>query len=180
MLHIPKPKQGDYAAYAQIYIDRVADTSEVSIEQQLVTSLAAVLDFCRHLPPELHTFRYAEGKWSVKEVLQHLIDVERVFAYRALRFSRKDTTPLTGFDQDDYVLHAHADRRDIDALLFELEIVRKATLCLFESLEADSLEVRGTASNYETTTAAIPYLIVGHTLHHLAVLHERYFPDKEA
>jgi len=119
-------------------------------------------------------YRYAPGKWSIKEVVAHLCDVERVFAYRALRFARGDATPLPGFEQDDYVASGAFGARSLASLVDEFETVRRATLSLFRGLDEDAVHRRGTASGGEFTARAVAYIIAGHELHHGALLREKY------
>ncbi len=117
---------------------------------------------------------YQSGKWTVNDVLQHTIDCERIFAYRALRIARRDTTPLPGFDQDPYALHAHADGRDLPGLLGEMTLVRDASISLFASLDRAALLACGTCSGIALSAASLGFAIVGHQLHHLQVLATRY------
>src|SRR5262249_9752650 len=120
-------------------------------------------------------FRYAPGKWNVKEVVGHLSDAERIFSYRAMRIARGDVTPLASFDQDDYIRGANFAERTLADLSEEFSIIRAATLALFRSLNDDAWSKRGTASNNEVTVRALAYIIAGHELHHRRVLDERYF-----
>lgn len=120
--------------------------------------------------------RYAPGKWSVKEIVGHVIDAERVFAYRALRMARGDQTPLPGFEQDDFVAAAHSDRRTLDDLVAELEHLRAANLRFFRSLEPADWERTGTASDAPFVVCAFPWILAGHEAHHRRVLVERYLP----
>jgi uncharacterized damage-inducible protein DinB len=126
--------------------------------------------------------RYAPGKWSVKEVLGHLCDAERIFAYRLLRIARADTTPLPGFDENAYVPPAEFDARPLPDLLRELKAVRASTIELVEGLPRAAWERRGQASGKSISTRAIAYITVGHVTHHLGVLRERYglFPSADA
>jgi len=119
-------------------------------------------------------FRYAPDKWSVKEVIGHLCDVERVFAYRALRFARNDAIPLPGFEQDDYVVAGGFGARSLTSLVAELEAVRHSTVALFGGLDGPAVARRGTASGGEFTVRVVAYIIAGHELHHRAILQERY------
>lgn len=121
-------------------------------------------------------FRYAPGKWSIKEVVQHLIDCERVFAYRALRFARKDTTPLPGFEENDYAPAAEADRLTLDALMRELDVVRASTMLMIQGFPPGALERSGTSNGRPISVRAICWVIAGHSNHHAAVLAERYIP----
>ncbi len=123
---------------------------------------------------EKATYRYAEGKWSVKDVVQHVIDSERVFAYRAMRFSRNDMTELPGFEQDHYADHASSDRRDIKDLMSEFTSTRYSTISLFSSLTDEHLQRTGIASGVEFTVEILGYIISGHLLHHLEVIREKY------
>ena len=117
---------------------------------------------------------YAPGKWTIKEVIQHLIDSERIFAYRALRFARADKTPLNGFEQDDYVTASHANERSMQSLMREFACVRDASIALFEHFTADMLQAAGTANKTEATVESIGRVIVGHEIHHMDVIKSKY------
>ncbi len=117
---------------------------------------------------------YAPGKWTIKEIIQHLIDSERIFAYRALRFARADETPLMGFEQDDYVAMAYANKRSMQALMREFACVRDASIVLFESFDTEMLERIGTANKTEATVESIGRVIVGHEIHHMDVIKSKY------
>ena len=119
-------------------------------------------------------YRYAPDKWTVREVVGHVIDTERVFSGRALHFARRDPAPLPGFDQDPWVVEARSDERTLRSLLAEMGAVRRSTLALFRSFPADAWEPRGTASDVEFTVRAVLFIIAGHELHHRRVLEERY------
>ncbi|MEQ9405875.1 MAG: DinB family protein [Cyclobacteriaceae bacterium] len=119
-------------------------------------------------------FRYAEGKWSVKDLIQHIIDGERIFTYRAVRFARNDRTDLSGFEQDDYVANAHADKRDIQDLMAEFTATRNSTILFFESLNEADYQRTGTANGYGFSVEVIGYMISGHLIHHLKVIREKY------
>lgn len=131
--------------------------------------------FFSALPSEKWHYRYAEGKWSVLDILQHLIDSERIFAYRALRFSRLDATPLPGFDENLYAANAKAEKRDASALIDEFELVRRANIIFFRSLAEDARARVGMANNNPISVNAIGFIMVGHVLHHIRVINERYF-----
>jgi len=122
------------------------------------------------------SYRYAPGKWSLKDLLQHLSDGERIFAYRTLRLGRGDATPLPGFEEDDYAAAAQADARHLADLLADFSSARAATLTLCRSLPEGAWDFRGTTSGKQITTRCIPYIIHGHAAHHLAVIRERYLP----
>ena len=121
-----------------------------------------------------HEFRYAEGKWTIKDIILHLIDAERIFAYRALRIARNDKTALPGFEENDYVISANANEREFESLLKEYIIVREATISLFENLSETDLLKPGTASNASVSVRGIGYCILGHELHHKNIIIERY------
>lgn len=133
--------------------------------------------FLTDLPEEKWDFAYAPGKWTVKELLGHIIDSERIFQYRLLRFSRGDSTELPGFDQDIFVAAGNAARRSPESLLREYQAVRGSGLLLLESLSADELKNRATANGYEIAAGWIPYFMAGHEIHHVKIMKERYFPS---
>lgn len=132
------------------------------------------------IPEERWDYRYAEGKWSIKELVQHLIDAERIFGYRALRFARKDATPLPGFDENIYAPASKADRRTKSNLLEEMIIVNASSAVLFGSFEEEMLESEGTANGHSISVRAIGFVIVGHALHHAKVIRERYLKSVES
>lgn len=119
---------------------------------------------------------YAPGKWTVKDIIQHIIDTERVFAYRALRIGRGDKTPLPGFDENVYAEHTTAASRTLADLLEEYDLVRKTTILLFRSFTTGMLQEEGTCSGKTISVAALGFTIAGHTIHHVNVLRERYYP----
>lgn len=141
---------------------------------QLDRQLETTLSFFKDITEERSLYRYAPEKWSIREVLGHVIDAERIMAYRALRFSRGDRTPVPGFEQDDYVKLASSNDRSLQDLTAEFELVRKANLCMFRSLSAEAWQRRGVANENEVSVRALAYIIAGHELHHLEVLRSRY------
>ena len=167
----PRPSSGEYAPYYEKYVSLVpvGDVVE-TLERQVAETLALL----RELTEEQGASRYAPGKWSVKEVIGHLIDAERVFAYRALRFARGDRTPLPGFEQDDYVTAGNFDARPLADLADEFEHVRRSTVALLRPLGEVEWGRSGTASDKEVSVRAIAYIIAGHELHHMRILRERY------
>lgn len=126
------------------------------------------------LPVDIWKKRYAPGKWSVAEVLLHLMDSERIFAYRALRLGRGDTTPLPGFEQDDYVPHSDADKRTAASIVEEYLAIRNATIELLKNFTPERWSGRGLASGHEVTVRALAFIIAGHEAHHLQIIRERY------
>lgn len=155
------------------YIDPLPDGNVLELLANQVEGTAALLD---SIGEERAGFRYADGKWSVKEVTGHVIDVERIFGARALRFARGDRTPLPGFEQNAYVAHASFDRLPLAALIQELRSARASTLALFGNLAEEALTRRGTASGGEFEAGAVAWIIAGHEAHHARMLRERYIP----
>lgn len=166
-----RPKSSEYAPYYEKYVSRVPDGDIVgNLRSQLEETLALI----RGIPEARGDFRYAEGKWSIKELLGHVIDSERVFTYRALRFGRGDTTPLPGFEQDDFVRGADFGKRSLSDLAEEYEHVRRATISLFASLEATAWDCRGKANDTEVSVRGIAFIVAGHERHHIEILKTRY------
>ncbi len=170
-----KPSQlqpSEYASYYGNYIDQVAE--EYTLIEELEISLHRFIKFVQDIPMDKFDYQYAEGKWTIKDIIQHLIDAERIFAYRALCFARKDATELPGFEENDYVDEANANNRSIMELLTELSAVRHATLLLFKSFNETQLLRSGIASNNPMSVRAIGFVIIGHQNHHQKVFEERY------
>lgn len=168
---IPKPAAGEYSPFYQGYLDRVS--SEPRLLPVLARQLTnfeslAVLDESRA------AFRYADGKWTVREVVGHMADAERIFAYRMLRIVRADETPLAGFDENAYVAAAGFERRAMADVAGELRDVRQATLSLVRSLTEDTAARAGQANGVRVTARAIAWIVAGHADHHLTILRERY------
>jgi DinB superfamily len=166
-----RPDKSEYPVYCEGYVSRVPAGDIVEIlGSQLEDSLALF----RSIPEARGGYRYAEGKWSVKEVIGHIIDSERIFAYRALRFSRGDGTPLAGFEQDDYVRGGAFDKRSLKDLIDEFEHVRRATISLFSSLDGEAWSRRGSANKNEMSVRALAFVLAGHERHHVEILRTRY------
>ncbi|MBT9394661.1 DinB family protein [Hymenobacter sp. NST-14] len=166
------PAATEYGPYYYTYVKLIAGDPLEALRRQ-PRELRQLL---AGLTEEQGTFRYAPGKWSIKENLVHMLDTERIFAYRALRISRGDTTPLPGFEQDDYVPASGADSRPLAAILAEYDAVRAATLSLFESFTPAAISRQGTASGQPVSVRALAYILPGHEAHHLNLLRERYLP----
>ncbi len=132
------------------------------------------LDYCKRLTEQQGLYRYAEGKWSIKEVIQHVIDSERIFAYRVLCFARNDKTELPGFEQDDYVPESKANKRSIHSLLTEFTSVRASTVDLFTSIPGDIRQRVGVSNGVEMSVETLGFIISGHLKHHLNIIQERY------
>ena len=135
---------------------------------------ASFIRFLDTIPTEKYDYRYAEGKWTIKEVLQHIIDAERIFAYRALRFARKDTTPLPGFDENLFAAASKADKRSWDKLVEEFKVVRRSSELLFHSFDEDQLQSDGISSNSPNYVLALGFILIGHATHHQKIIKERY------
>ena len=166
-----RPDSTEYAPYFEKYVFQVADGEiVVTLGRQIESTLSLI----RGLSEAQGDHRYAPGKWSVKEVIGHLIDAERIFAYRAMRFARKDATPLAGFDENSYVENASFGSRTLADLAEEFEHTRKSHLYLFKHLDSDAGLRRGHANNNEATVRALAYMIAGHELHHVDILRTRY------
>ncbi|MDG1403192.1 DinB family protein [Polaribacter sp.] len=167
---IPK---NEFAPYFEQYMQLVSK-DEKSIIENLVASQKVFDDVLRNLPVEKHNFSYAEGKWTIKELIQHIIDTERVFSYRALCFARNDNTSLPGFDQDVFAENDNANDRNYYDLLNEMEVLRKSSIKLFKSFCNEALLRVGVASNNKISVRALGYLFSGHQMHHLNIIKERY------
>lgn len=169
---IPRPTPHEYAPFYARYIERVPEGSNLPA---LLEAQAAELDaLLGGLDETKALHRYAPGKWSIKEVVGHLADAERIMAYRLLRIARGDATPLAGFDEDAYVAVAAFDRRTLADIRAEFQTVRRTTLALIHSLDAEAFARRGTSNQNPVSAAAIAHILFGHTAHHMAVLRERY------
>ncbi len=168
---ITQPKPGDYAPYYQKYLD-AASTVDNALD--LLAQQSDVLAFMATWPEDQAGHRYADGKWTVTQVIGHMSDTERVFAYRLLRIARGDATPLASFDENAFQLEAGFEGRTVASVVAELRAVRQASLTLIRSLDAAALDRAGTASDKRVTARALAWLIAGHFAHHTAILKERY------
>lgn len=166
-----KPGEGEFLPYYERYIALVPAGDVLSTLDSQMSETQSLL---RALPASSSTYRYAPGKWSVNEVIGHLIDSERIFAARALRFARNDSTPLPGFEQDDYVRNSSFDAFPVAELASEFDSVRRATVFFFKHLEEPAWMRRGIANNAEVSVRALAYIIAGHELHHREILRSRY------
>ena len=170
-LVVGRPGPDEYAPFYAEYIGRVAGDDP---RTAVLSQSGELRAFLGKLSAGVGAERYAPGKWSVREVVGHLADAERVFAYRALRISRGDATPLAGFEENDYVAAAGYDRLPLGDVVAELVAVREATVALFRNLDAAAWARRGTANAVAVTVRALGYVILGHADHHLEVLRTRY------
>ncbi|MFK8104184.1 MAG: DinB family protein [Saprospiraceae bacterium] len=171
MSTICRPNKHESAEYYFTYINKVSDDNFI---KTLKTNVAATMKFLEHLPLPKWEYRYAPGKWTIKEIMIHIIDTERIMCYRALRVARKDKTPMPGFEQDDYVAQLNSTQRSIDSILEEYQAVRAASVSLFKNFTDEEYEQIGTASGHPVSPRALGFIIAGHEIHHLTVIKERY------
>jgi uncharacterized damage-inducible protein DinB len=162
----------EFTLFNATYINQVS--GEYALIEELEISVHRFIKFVQNIPLDKFDYRYAAGKWTIKDIIQHLIDAERIFAYRALRFARNDKAELPGFEENDYVDEANAIKRSIQDLLTELAVVRQATLSLFKSFSNEELLRIGIASNNQMSVRALGFTIIGHQNHHQIVFEERY------
>lgn len=164
-------QEGEVPSYYQTYTLKVPQNDFLQV---IKDSTITFVQFLEALPEDKWTFRYAPEKWSIKEILLHIIDTERIMAYRALCMSRGDQTPLPGFDQDAYVPYSNADERTVPSLIMEYKAVREASIQLFEYMDDAQIDAVGSASGNPFTPRALGFIIAGHQIHHLQVIKERY------
>jgi uncharacterized damage-inducible protein DinB len=160
------------------YKNYVKQIEETDLLQALRISGHRCLELVHSIPEEKADYRYADGKWSIRELLCHMIDAERIFAYRALRFARNDKTPLAGFEENDYATEANASGRSLQKIVAEIAHLRSSTIDLFESFTPEMLVRKGAANNNELSVIVLGFIIAGHETHHCNVLKERYLSDK--
>ena len=163
----------DFEKYIQRYLDLVPSENWI---EAMKTASAETLEIYESLSEEQGNFAYSEGKWSLKTLLQHLIDTEKVFAYRALRFSRKDQSLVSGFDEEAWADNSYAENRTLKSLIKEFKVTRKQSSIFFKTLPAEALQLIGIVNENEIKVETIGKLTVGHNLHHLNIIKERYLP----
>ena len=166
-----RPETHEFAPYYNTYISLIEDNAVLPV---LDAQSGEIRDMFSGIPEEKGTFAYAEGKWTIKELLSHLIDGERIFAYRILRISRGDVTPIEGFEQDGYIETSNANNRSFSDLLDEFDHERQANLLLVKNLTDEASLRMGTASNNPISVRALVYIMAGHVKHHVNILQERY------
>lgn len=169
---IEKPEPDEYPFYASMYIDLLPDDG--LLLKHLKDNINQVKALISALPEEKWSYRYAPDKWTIKEVLVHIIDDERIYAYRALCFARNEKIALPGFEQDEYVLYSNANERSISNIMEEYEAVRFATIALFNGFDQTALLRQGVANKNKATVRALGYHIAGHELHHINIIKEKY------
>ena len=174
---IKRPADGEYMPYFGRYISLVPEGDILAI---LAAQNESTLALLRSLAESQGGYRYAPEKWSIKELVGHVSDTERIFADRALRFARADQTPLPGFEENDYVKNASFDAQPLAAIVAGFADVRRSTLSLFRTMAIEATARRGKANNAEITVRALAYVIAGHELHHMNILRTRYLEDVQA
>jgi uncharacterized damage-inducible protein DinB len=168
---IPRPGREDYAPYYHTYVSKVPEGDLIEL---LVTQLEDCSKLAAGISEAAANASYAPEKWTIKQVFGHIADTERIMAYRLLRIARGDTTPLPGFEQDDYVSAADFNSLSLQQIVEEFRAVRAATIALLQNLHADSLSRRGTANGFAVTAQALAYVVAGHERHHIEILRSRY------
>jgi hypothetical protein len=166
-----RPEQGTYPAFLETYISKA---KEDNILDALKANTQLLESFFKSIPQDKGDYAYAPGKWTIKQLIIHISDAERIFSYRALRFGRGDAQQPLPFEEDDYAKNSNADKRTLNSVIEELLAIRKATTLLFESFSEETLKLEGTAARGKVSLNAIGYAICGHAAHHVAVGKERY------
>jgi len=166
-----KPSTTTYPEYFQRYINQV---KEDDLKLAFKNQMPAAEIFFQSISEEFSLRKYAEGKWTIKEVLQHIIDAERVFSYRAMCFARKEQSILPSFDENSYTINSNANDRDWNEMIAEFTATRKSSEYLFNSFTDDALNAIGKASDYTISVAALGFITVGHLEHHIRIIQERY------
>jgi len=166
-----RPEPADYPPYMAAYVSKVPDGDVIDT---LSRQISETLTLLRSIPESIGDKRYAPEKWSIREVIGHMADTERVFAYRALRFSRADARPVEGFDENDFVRGAPFARVALADLINEFEHIRRSNIYLFNNLDEEAMERRGVANGFEVSVRALAFVTAGHEAHHVHILRTRY------
>ncbi len=169
-----RPGTNEYAPFYEGYVSRVPEGDIIEIARGQIAETMSLLET---IDEERSNFAYAAGKWTVKQVVSHMADAERVFAYRALRFGRGDATPVPGFDENVYARSSNTEARTFKSIVAELRAVRAATIELWEGFPSEAWARSGTANDRSVTVRALAYITAGHELHHRAILQDRYLTD---
>lgn len=172
LAHIGLPNREHAAKYFDHYLNMAGQ--QVDLLKSLTDNLNEALDLIAQIPAEKENFAYAEEKWTVKDVLLHCIDTERIFQYRALRLGRNDATPLIGFDENAYAPFAHGEYRTLQSIVDEMIAVRNSTIALFKNFQLENFDFVGQANGHPLSARSAGWIMVGHMKHHLTVLTERY------
>ena len=171
---IERPDRNEYPDFFETYIKLVPGNTAMKRLQDSILDLQSIIS---NIPEEYENFRYAPDKWTVKDVIGHIIDTERIMTYRALRFARNDKVELPGYDQNIYAPHATYNQRSLYDIAHEFGLVRESSIILFKNLDEVALMRKGRANNWDMTVRSIIYVISGHELHHLHVLKTKYLPE---
>jgi len=171
------PAETEYAPYYQGYVGQVSESDVMAVLRSEIDDLDVLLN---RVPAEKETYAYADGKWTIREVVGHLIDGERVFGYRAFCIARGETQNLPGFEQDDYLQTSPYKNIDLEDLLSELRLVRLSNIAMFRTLDEEAWSRVGIANNNEVSVRAIAFIMAGHVRHHMNVLRERYLDGARA
>ena len=166
-----QPLESEYAPYYHGYISQVSEEEILPVLRSQLDALDLLLG---RVTPDRETFRYAEGKWSIREIVGHLIDAERVFGYRGFCMARGERQNLPGFEQNDYILTAPYDRIDLEDLLSEFRLVRLSNIAMFRTLDEEAWMRMGTANDNQVSVRALAFIMAGHVRHHMGVLREKY------
>ncbi len=166
-----RPETNEYDPYYNMYISLIEGNDVLSVLHTEPSEIRAIFS---GVPEEKGTFAYADGKWTIKELLSHLIDCERMFAYRVLRISRGDETPIEGFEQDGYIENSNANNRSFAELLDEFDLQRRSNMLMFNNLSEEASKRTGTANEKSISVRALIYTMAGHVRHHIRILNERY------
>jgi hypothetical protein len=169
-----RPETTEYPAYYQKYIDLIKSDDILKVLDGQVIDFQELIS---EVSGEKENFVYAEGKWTPKQIIGHIIDTERIMAYRALRFARKDKTPLAGFDENNYVTNADFNKRTLYDLAHEFAVVRESNIALFKCFESDVLNEMGNANGKEMSVRSILFMIAGHAAHHINVIKTKYLTE---
>jgi uncharacterized damage-inducible protein DinB len=175
MKKIPKPTDLEYAVYYEPFLQKLS--TDINIFKQLKDNATTIKLLLASLTEQQLTTPYAQDKWTIKDILQHLIDFERVLIYRAMCFARNDKRPIPFFDENEYVKQANATNQSIKKLLKDYKAVRQGTLAFFDNQTAATLKRSGIASNYTMSVRACAWIICGHEMHHINVIKERYLKN---
>lgn len=168
---MPRPDLSRVPAWYHGYINHVTEDDLMKVMKEQTVSFASFLE---NIPVEKQDFRYAEDKWTIKELVQHILDAERIFVYRALCFARKDATNLPSFEENDYAANSKAGNRDWNEMIEEFKTLRRSTEIMFGSFDEEQLDATGKSNNNPIYVLAIGFIIVGHVTHHVKVMQERY------
>jgi uncharacterized damage-inducible protein DinB len=170
-MHANQLLENEYSGHFGTYIKQAGDGKLI---EELEISLHEFIRFVQNIPMDKFDYSYTEGKWTIKDIIQHIMDSERIFVYRALRFSRNDQTPLPSFEENDYADNTNSNSRSIQDLLTEFSALRHSSLLFYKSLSEEQLKRIGTASGNQISVRALGFVLIGHQKHHQKVFEERY------